>query len=114
MRYIPHTDADIAAMLRTISAPSIESLFAHIPSSLRLKKPLDIEALDEAALLTTWATSAVKTPRRSAMRSRFFGAGLIPHNVPRRGRHAAPALRVVHLIIRRISPRCRKARCKRC
>lgn len=88
MRYIPHTDADVAQMLRIIGAPSVEALFSHIPSQLRLKRPLDIEALDEVALMThlgeigaqsTPATGAA--PREGAALS-FLGAGLIPHHVP--------------------------------
>ena len=82
MRYIPHTDADIAAMLRTISAPSIESLFAHIPSSLRLKKPLDIEALDEAALLSHLGHIGGQNTAALGDALSFLGAGLIPHHVP--------------------------------
>ena len=75
-------------MLRIIGAPSVESLFSHIPSQLRLKRPLDIEALDEVALMThlgeigaqsTPATGAA--PREGAALS-FLGAGLIPHHVP--------------------------------
>ena len=35
MRYIPHTEQDVASMLRLIGAPSVESLFSHIPAALR-------------------------------------------------------------------------------
>ena len=42
MRYIPHTEQDVASMLRLIGAPSVESLFAHIPAALRPSRPLDI------------------------------------------------------------------------
>ena len=88
MRYIPHTEADVASMLRLIGAPSVEALFEHIPQSLRLKRPLDIEPLDEATLLGhlgeigAHSTPAIgSTPREGAALS-FVGAGLVPHHIP--------------------------------
>ena len=51
MRYIPHTEDDIARMLRVIGKPSVASLFEHIPERLRVKRPLDIAPLDEGSLL---------------------------------------------------------------
>lgn len=82
MRYIPHTDADIAAMLRIIGAPSVDALFAHIPSALRLKKPLDIEALDEASLLHHLGQIGGRNAPAVGGTLSFLGAGLIPHHVP--------------------------------
>ena len=35
MPFIPHTEEDIAAMLASIGAPSIDSLFDEIPPALR-------------------------------------------------------------------------------
>ncbi len=37
MAFIPHTPADVEAMLATIGVPSIEQLFDEIPASLRVK-----------------------------------------------------------------------------
>ena len=88
MRYIPHTEADVASMLRLIGAPSVEALFAHIPSSVRAKRPLDIAALDEAALLGHLGdlgarnTPAVGATTREGAALSFLGAGLTPHHVP--------------------------------
>ncbi len=88
MRYIPHTDADVAEMLRVIGAQSVDALFAHIPASLRPSRPLNIAALDEAALLAhlgqigAHSVPAVgDTPRELAALS-FLGAGLVPHHIP--------------------------------
>ena len=39
MAFIPHTAADVAAMLAAIGAPSIEALFDEIPAELRVKSP---------------------------------------------------------------------------
>ena len=88
MRYIPHTDADVAQMLRIIGASSVEELFSHIPAQLRLKKPLDIEALDEVSLMThlgqlgARSTPAAGATVREGAALSFLGAGLIPHHVP--------------------------------
>ena len=88
MRYIPHTEADVASMLRLIGAPSVESLFAHIPAALRPSRPLDIQALDEVSLLGhlgelgSKSTPAVAdTPREGAALA-FLGAGITPHHIP--------------------------------
>jgi hypothetical protein len=37
MAFIPHTPADVEAMLATIGVSSIEQLFDEIPASLRVK-----------------------------------------------------------------------------
>jgi glycine dehydrogenase subunit 1 len=48
MAFIPHTPADVEAMLRTIGVPSIEALFDEIPSGLRVKSLAGIpEELNE-------------------------------------------------------------------
>ncbi|MCS6914549.1 MAG: aminomethyl-transferring glycine dehydrogenase subunit GcvPA [Myxococcales bacterium] len=96
MRYIPHTEEDVARMLRVVGVPSVEALFAHIPARLRLQRPLAIEPLDEAALLqhmeelAALSLPAISGPVRlgsagaaapQPVRS-FLGAGLVPHYVP--------------------------------
>jgi len=80
MRYIPHTDADVAAMLKVVGAPSVESLFSHIPESLRLGKPLEIDPLDEAALISHLGELGAKNVRPTM--PSFLGAGLSSHHVP--------------------------------
>ena len=88
MRYIPHTDADIDRMLRVIGAPSVDSLFSHIPAALRHTRPLDIPALDEVTLLSHLGDLGARsipsvgaTIREGAALS-FLGAGLTPHHIP--------------------------------
>ena len=79
MRYLPHTEADITRMLGVIGMPSIESLFAHIPSRLRAKRALDIAPLDENALLKHLEEIG---SRSTAATLSFLGAGVIPHHIP--------------------------------
>ena len=42
MRYLPHTDDEIRAMLERIGVGSVDDLFAPIPEELRAK-PLQLE-----------------------------------------------------------------------
>ena len=50
-RYFPHTDSDIAQMLRRCSAESVDELFSDIPAELRLKGPYKLpEAMSEDEL----------------------------------------------------------------
>ncbi|MBI4509042.1 MAG: aminomethyl-transferring glycine dehydrogenase subunit GcvPA [Deltaproteobacteria bacterium] len=90
MRYLPHTEADVARMLRTIGEPSLEALFSQlIPDSLQLKRTLDLPPpLDEPSLRVHLGELAA---RNGALRPLapgspgplvFAGAGLHPHAVP--------------------------------
>jgi glycine dehydrogenase subunit 1 len=88
VRYIPHTDDDVARMLRVVGKPSVASLFEHIPERLRAKRPLDIAPLDEGSLLAHLGEigshnrpAVGATPREGAAVS-FLGAGLTPHTIP--------------------------------
>jgi glycine cleavage system P protein (glycine dehydrogenase) subunit 1 len=40
--FAPHTDVDVAEMLAAVGKSSLDDLFAHIPPSLRLDRPLDL------------------------------------------------------------------------
>ncbi len=82
-RYIPHTEADITRMLGVVGKPSVASLFAHVPDRLRATRPLDIEPLDERALIAHLAEIGRHT--NAAMSDgvlSFLGGGLIPHHIP--------------------------------
>jgi glycine dehydrogenase subunit 1 len=88
VRYIPHTEDDIARMLRVIGKPDVASLFAHIPERLRARRPLDIGPLDEGSLLQHLGEIGAKnrpavgaTARDGAALS-FLGGGLTPHTIP--------------------------------
>ncbi len=49
MRYLPHTDEDIASMLRVVGADTLDDLFSTIPDDCR--RPGDLEIPDA---LTEW------------------------------------------------------------
>ncbi len=89
MRYIPHTDADVERMLRTVGASSVAELFAGlIPDAVRLKRPLDLPpALDEPTLRMhlhelAERNAASRPVAPSGATLAFLGAGLHPHAIP--------------------------------
>ncbi len=82
MRYIPHTPADIAAMLGTIGAGSLEELFAEVPGSVRLGRPLQLpEPLAEGELLRALKELAARNATAESHLS-FLGGGAYPHFIP--------------------------------
>ena len=42
MPYVPHSPADVQAMLAEMGKSSIDELFAHLPENIRLNRPLDL------------------------------------------------------------------------
>ena len=63
MRYIPHTERDIAQMLDVIGVPDVDSLFSTIPEKSRLRGELDVPAaLSEQALLRVLSAMAARRP----------------------------------------------------
>ena len=55
MRYVPHTDAEIAEMLQLCGKQSLDELFATIPPEARFEKQLALEpALAEPELMALW------------------------------------------------------------
>jgi glycine dehydrogenase subunit 1 len=79
MRYIPHTDGDIARLLHAIGASSVDELFASIPVELRPKDALDLPPpLDETALQKRLATLA----GRGLSGPCFAGGGAYRHYIP--------------------------------
>ncbi len=82
MRYIPNTDADCRRMLDAIGVRSVEELFADIPASVRLKRPLRVPpALSEADLARHLRALAAKNADADRYAS-FLGAGCYNHFSP--------------------------------
>jgi glycine dehydrogenase subunit 1 len=79
MPFIPHTEPDIAAMLASIGAPSIDALFDEIPSALRTGKlnavPEGMNEMQVTRLMQERAAQDV------AMLN-FIGAGAYEHHIP--------------------------------
>src|SRR3569832_196410 len=79
MAFIPHTPADVAAMLATIGVSSIEQLFDEIPASLRVKSlagaPVGLNEMQVGRLMSERA-------RADGRPLCFIGAGAYEHHIP--------------------------------
>jgi glycine dehydrogenase subunit 1 len=81
MRYLPHTDGEIRAMLSRIGVSDLDALFAPIPESYRLNRPLALEPqLDEGSLMGHLEQLAAKNS--SASQLSFLGGGMYDHHIP--------------------------------
>src|ERR1700749_398139 len=79
MAFIPHTAADVEAMLAKIGVPSIETLFEEIPAALRVKSLAGIpEALNEMEVGRLMSERARMDGRPLC----FIGAGAYEHHIP--------------------------------
>jgi glycine dehydrogenase subunit 1 len=82
MRFIPHTEADTAAMLEVLGIASADELIAHVPASLRAKATIDLpRGLSESEVAR--ALSALAARNRGALEFiSFLGGGYYRHYVP--------------------------------
>jgi glycine dehydrogenase subunit 1 len=82
MRYLPHTDDDISAMLKVVGVDSLEELFSMVPEDCRKKKPLNLpEPLTEWELNQHMASLAATMATMPEYKV-FVGAGSYEHFVP--------------------------------
>ncbi len=81
MRYLPHTDEEIADMLRLIGKRSLDDLFSTIPEAVRFEGELSLEpSLDEPNLMRHLAELADKNSGPKLLS--FLGAGMYAHHIP--------------------------------
>lgn len=79
MPFIPHTEADVSAMLKTIGVPNIEALFDEIAPELRARPLAGIpHALNEMEIGRLMQERASKDGRPL----NFIGAGAYEHHIP--------------------------------
>jgi len=79
MAFIPHTEAEVAAMLAAIGVARIEDLFDEIPSQLRVKSLAGVpEALNEMEIGRLMSERA----RGDGIALSFIGAGAYEHHIP--------------------------------
>src|SRR5580704_14392842 len=82
MRFIPHTEADVAAMLQTIGVAHIDDLIAHVPENLRASAKIKLDAgRTESEVAAELATLAAHN-RGAAGFISFLGGGYYRHYVP--------------------------------
>ena len=71
--YIAASETDLSAMLEAIGKPSLESLYSHIPETVRFNAPSDLpEELDYETLKTTLEAIS----KRNRIGTSFLGDGL--------------------------------------
>ncbi len=81
MRYIPHTEEEVRAMLATVGAPSVDALFSMIPAELRAKEAPQVPvALGEPALMRHMEQLAASSKGVSMLS--FLGGGSYDHHIP--------------------------------
>jgi len=82
MRYIPHTDAEITEMLKTVGAKDVEELFSSIPRGHRCDPHLNMpDGMSEPELMRHLTDLAMKN-RTLSCQSSFLGAGAYRHYCP--------------------------------
>ena len=79
MAYVPHSEADVRAMLETVGVGSIEDLFRTIPDSVRLGRPLAI-AQGRSEWEVVEALEALSLENAPLLC--FAGAGVYDHYTP--------------------------------
>jgi glycine dehydrogenase subunit 1 len=82
MRYLPHTDTERAEMLATIGIDDIADLFAAVPRTARLTRPLDLPAHAPEYMVEAHMRALAARNRAGADGPFFVGAGAYRHHVP--------------------------------
>lgn len=79
MPFIPHTEADVKAMLASIGAKSIDDLFDEIPENLRAAKLTHVpEGVSEMEIVRVMSERAAL----DGAYLNFLGAGAYEHHIP--------------------------------
>jgi glycine dehydrogenase subunit 1 len=81
--YLPHTEDDLASMLEFLGMDSLDDLFAHIPTAVRLAGGLDIDSgLSEPDVAAIFASYTSRNESRATAMTCFAGGGAYDHEVP--------------------------------
>ncbi|MBI4261325.1 MAG: glycine dehydrogenase, partial [Actinobacteria bacterium] len=82
MRFAPHTDEDVRAMLARIGLSTLDELFDQIPEPIRLDRPLGIpDGVSEMEILADLREMASRNRHADELVC-FAGAGAYDHYVP--------------------------------
>ncbi len=82
MRFMPHSESDVAAMLETIGAKHLDDLIAHVPANLRASATINLDrGCSEADVVREISALAARNTGASGFVS-FLGAGYYRHYVP--------------------------------
>ena len=82
MRYIPHTDQDIAAMLATLGIESVYDIFAHLPEELQTRAVIDLPPGMSESQVRERLTTLARANQVGPDTVTFLGGGAYPHFIP--------------------------------
>jgi glycine dehydrogenase subunit 1 len=81
--YLPHTSDEVDEMLGFLGMDSLEQLFAHIPSAIRLSQGLDLPAgVSEPDVAANFVKFTDANRAQASQMLCFAGAGAYDHEVP--------------------------------
>ncbi|HYK65340.1 MAG TPA: aminomethyl-transferring glycine dehydrogenase subunit GcvPA [Patescibacteria group bacterium] len=82
MRFMPHTEGDVASMLETIGARHLDDLIAHVPANLRSSAAIKLApGQSESEVVREISTLAERNAGANGFAS-FLGGGYYRHYVP--------------------------------
>ncbi|HPU05132.1 MAG TPA: aminomethyl-transferring glycine dehydrogenase subunit GcvPA [Thermogutta sp.] len=82
MAYLPQTEEEVRAMLAAIGVPDIDSLFAPIPSDVRLNRPLQLPPALTELELTQHLEEVASQNQGTHQFTCFLGGGAYDHFIP--------------------------------
>ena len=82
MRFIPHTEADVAAMLEAIGASRLDDLIAHVPARLREQAAIAIDRGRPEQEVAAELAAMARRNRGASEFVSFLGGGCYRHYVP--------------------------------
>src|SRR5437763_49763 len=82
MRFAPHTDDDVRDMLSACGLDSLDHLFADIPASVRLDRPLEIPVGRSEMEVLSDLEELARQNRHAGDLVCFAGSGAYDHYVP--------------------------------
>ena len=82
MRYLPHTQEDISAMLATVGVKNLEDLFASVPKECRRQNPMKLPSPMSEWELNDHMEECSGTMVGALQHKTFMGAGSYEHYIP--------------------------------
>jgi glycine cleavage system P protein (glycine dehydrogenase) subunit 1 len=82
MRFMPHSDGDIAAMLKAAGAANVDDLIAHVPARLRATATIALEPGRTEAEVAADLTALAIHDEAAREYASFLGGGYYRHYVP--------------------------------
>ncbi|HVC44243.1 MAG TPA: aminomethyl-transferring glycine dehydrogenase subunit GcvPA [Candidatus Binataceae bacterium] len=82
MRFLPHTETDVAAMLAALGVAHLDDLIAHVPAGLRARAAIRLEAGRTEAEVAAELIALAGQNRAAGECVSFLGGGYYRHYVP--------------------------------